>query len=100
MDLVEISKVLSNKTRLNILNWLKKPEEHFPFQHIKGDFEDGVCVQFIGEKSGLSLSTISHYLSTMQRAGLVIQSRFGKYTYYKRNEETIANYINFLKEHL
>jgi len=100
MDLVEISKVLSNKTRLNILNWLKNPEEHFPFQHIKGDFEDGVCVQFIGEKSGLSLSTISHYLSTMQRAGLVIQSRFGKYTYYKRNEETIANYINFLKEHL
>lgn len=100
MNLVEISKVLSNETRLKILQWLKQPEEHFPYQHIKGDFDDGVCVQYIGEKSGLSLSTISHYLSTMQRAGLVIQSRFGKYTYYKRNEEEIANYIDFLKEHL
>lgn len=100
MDLIEISKVLSNETRLKILNWLKNPEEHFPFQHIKGDFEDGVCVQYIGEKSELSLSTISHYLSMMQRAGLVIQSRFGKYTYYKRNEIEIANYIKFLQENL
>lgn len=100
MNLVEISKVLSNETRLKILQWLKEPAEHFPYQHIKGNFDDGVCVQYIGEKSGLSLSTISHYLSTMQRAGLVIHSRFGKYTYYKRNEEEIANYIDFLKEHL
>lgn len=100
MDLIEISKVLSNETRLNILDWLKTPEEHFPFQHIKGDFDDGVCVQYIGEKSGLSLSTISHYLSMMQRAGLVTQSRFGKYTYYKRNEEVITEFINCLREKL
>ena len=100
MDLIKINKVLSNKTRLEILNWLKNPEEHFPLQHLKGDFEDGVCVQYIGEKSGLSLSTISHYLSMMQRSGLVIQSRFGKYTYYKRNEEEIANYIKYLQENL
>ena len=100
MDLVEINKVLSNETRLKILYWLKTPADFFPSQHIKGDFEDGVCVQYIGEKSGLSLSTISHYLSMMQRAGLVIQSRFGKYTYYKRNEEEIAKYINFLRDNL
>ncbi len=100
MNVIEISKVLSNETRVKILYWLKKPEDHFPFQHIKGDFDDGVCVQYIGEKSGLSLSTISHYLSMMQRAGLVIQSRFGKYTYYKRNEQEIANYVEFLKESL
>ncbi len=100
MDIIEISKVLSNKTRLKILYWLKSPEDHFPFQHIKGNFEDGVCVQYIGEKSGLSLSTISHYLSIMQRAGLVIQSRFGKYTYYRRNEERIAEYADYLKANL
>ena len=100
MEIIEISKVLSNETRLKILHWLKNPEDHFPYQHIKGDFDDGVCVQYIGEKSGLSLSTISHYLSTMQRAGLVIHSRFGKYTYYKRDEEGIAAYIELLKTHL
>lgn len=100
MDVTEVSKVLSNETRVKILHWLKKPEDHFPYQHIKGDFNDGVCVQYIGEKSGLSLSTISHYLSMMQRAGLVIQSRFGKYTYYKRNEQEIARYVEFLKKSL
>ncbi len=100
MDLVATSKILSNGTRLKILQWLKNPEEHFPFQHIKGNFDDGVCVQYIGEKSGLSLSTISHYLSMMQRVGLVTQSRFGKYTYYKRNEEAITEFIDFLRDNL
>ena len=100
MDLVAKSKVLSNETRLKILQWLKNPEEHFPFQHIKGNFDDGVCVQYIGEKSGLSISTISHYLSMMQRVGLVTQSRFGKYTYYKRNEKAITEFIDFLRDNL
>lgn len=100
MDLVETSKILSNETRLKILHWLKKPEEHFPFQHVKGNFDDGVCVQYIGEKSGLSLSTISHYLSMLQRVGLVTQSRFGKYTYYKRNEAAITEFIDLLRENL
>ena len=98
MNLIEISKVLSNQTRLDILFWLKNPEEHFPYQHIKGDFKDGVCVQYIGEKSGLSLSTISHYLSMMHKAGLVTSSRFGKYTYYKRNETGIAAFLELLKK--
>jgi ArsR family transcriptional regulator len=30
MDQVEVFKALSNKTRLQILNWLKTPAEHFP----------------------------------------------------------------------
>ena len=100
MDLIEVNKALGNKTRLEILSWLKNPADHFPAQHIKGDYKDGVCVHYIGEKSGLSLSTISHYLSLMQRVGLLIQSRHGKYTYYKRNEEGIAEYIELLKENL
>lgn len=100
MSLVEINKVLANQIRLEILFWLKNPEENFPKQHIKGDYADGVCVQYIGEKSGLSLSTISHYLSMMQKAGLLISSRFGKWTYYKRDEEGILNYIDLLKKHL
>ena len=100
MDLIEISKVLSNEARLNILFWLKEPEKHFPTQHLRGHFNDGVCVQYIGQKSGLSLSTVSHYLSMMHRAGLLTTSRFGKWTYYKRNEEGINDYINMLKETL
>ncbi|MFK7946445.1 MAG: ArsR/SmtB family transcription factor [Saprospiraceae bacterium] len=100
MNLIEVNKVLANEIRFEILFWLKNPKEHFPKQHIKGDYKDGVCVQYIGQKSGLSLSTISHYLSMMQKAGLLVSSRFGKWTYYKRDEEGISNYVNLLKEHL
>ena len=100
MELTEINKVLSNKVRLEILFWLKEPEKHFPIQRIRGHYDDGVCVQYIGAKSGLSVSTISHYLSMMHKVGLLTPSRHGKWTYYKRNEEGIANYINLLKDSL
>lgn len=97
MDVVEINKVLSNETRLNILRWLKEPEANFPHHKDLGHFNDGVCVQYIGDKAELSQSTISHFLSKMQKAGLIIPTRHGKWTYYKRNEKLIKEYINFLK---
>lgn len=87
MDQVEIFKALSNKTRLQILNWLKDPEANFPDQQEHGGFEQGVCVGQIQQKSGLTQSTVSEYLSVLQRAGLVKSTRVGQWTYYQRNEE-------------
>lgn len=86
MDQVEIFKALSNKTRLQILGWLKRPEEHFPEQKAAG-FADGVCVGEIQKKAGLTQSTVSEYLSTLQRVGLIKSTRKGQWTYYKRNDE-------------
>ncbi len=100
MDIAEINKVLSNHTRLSILKWLKEPESNFPEHKDLGHFNDGVCVQYIGDKAGLSQSTVSHYLSIMHKAGLVIPTRHGKWTYYKRNENHIAAYLDFLKNNL
>ncbi|WP_441973683.1 ArsR/SmtB family transcription factor [Paenibacillus sp. 2KB_20] len=39
---------------------------------------------------GLSQSTVSDYLATLQRVGLVEVRRIGQWTYYKRNEATIS----------
>ncbi len=86
MDKVEIFKALSNKSRLQILEWLKEPATHFPEQ--PAGFSSGVCVGQIQKKAGLTQSTISEYLSILQRAGLVSATRQGQWTYYKRNEET------------
>jgi DNA-binding transcriptional ArsR family regulator len=88
MDQVEIFKALSNKTRLQILAWLKEPEISFPGQMEHVGFEDGVCVGQIQLKSGLTQSTVSEYLALLQRAGLVHSTRKGQWTYYKRNEAT------------
>lgn len=97
MDIIEINKVLSNETRLNILIWLKEPEQHFPPHQELKHFDDGVCVQYIGKKAGLSQSTISHYLTWMQKVGFITPTRHGKWTYYKRNEEQIQAYMEALK---
>ena len=100
MNIVEIRKVLSNATRVNILQWLKSPEAHFPPHQEIDHFDDGVCVGYIQDKAGLSQSTISTYLSAMQQADLVIPTRHGKWTYYKRNEPVIQAYIHALKSEL
>jgi len=100
MDIVEINKILSNQLRVDILNWLKAPAKNFPPHKELGHFNDGVCVQYIGEKAEISQSTVSHYLSSMQKAGLVIATRHGKWTYYKRNEEAIQNYAKYITKHL
>jgi len=89
MDQVEIFKALSNKTRLQILNWLKHPEQNFPEQASYG-YASGVCVGQIQKKAGLTQSTVSEYLVILQRAGLVKSTRQGQWTYYQRNEEAFA----------
>ncbi|BFP41455.1 metalloregulator ArsR/SmtB family transcription factor [Flavobacteriaceae bacterium GF1] len=100
MNIVEISKILSNKTRVQILKWLKDPEGNFPPHQDIDHFDDGVCVGFIQDKTGLSQSTISTYLNAMQNANLVIPTRHGKWTYYRRNEEVIRDYLETLKKEL
>lgn len=100
MNIVEISKILANQTRVDILKWLKHPEENFPPHQDIDHFNDGVCVGYIQDKTGLSQSTISTYLNSMQNAKLVIPTRHGKWTYYKRNEEVIKAYTQNLIEEL
>lgn len=100
MKIVEISKVLANQTRVRILKWLKDPESNFPPHQDIDHFDDGVCVGYIQDKAGLSQSTISTYLTSMQNADLIIPTRHGKWTYYRRNEEVIKSYIKSLQQNL
>ncbi len=99
-QILDINKALSNPTRLDILRWLKDPEANFPPHKDLGHFNDGVCGQYIQDKSGLSQPTISHYLSGMQKAGLLVATRHGKWTYFKRNESVIQKYLDAVREHL
>ena len=95
-DHVAVLKTLSNKTRLNILGWLKDPKRHFGHQAVGDVEEDGVCVSLIQKKCGLSQSTVSSYLALLTRAGLVRAKRMGQWTYYRRNEDAIRRFIQDL----
>jgi len=100
MDELELFKALSNKTRLQILRWLKEPQKHFPQQEHKSLEEAGVCVGQIQQKCGLTQSTVSEYLALLQRAGLVQSTRIGQWTYYKRNEAAVEFLNQFIKSTL
>ncbi|NJB37782.1 MULTISPECIES: helix-turn-helix transcriptional regulator [Flavobacteriaceae] len=100
MNLIEVNKALSNHVRVNILNWLKNPADNFPPHKELGHFDYGVCLVFIKEKANLSQSTISQYMSQLQKVGLVSATRIGKWTYFKRNEENIEKYLNQLRNEL
>ena len=87
-DLLDVFKALSNPKRLQIMAWLREPTAHFDPQADPIE-EVGVCVKQIQEKSGVSQSTASEFMSVLQRAGLVESTRIGAWTYYRRNDAKV-----------
>ncbi|PPH80239.1 transcriptional regulator [Rathayibacter sp. AY1D5] len=89
--MVEVLKALGNPTRLQIMEWLRSPEASFSeFEPIADRAEFGVCVTHLAAKSGLAQSTISSYMGSLERAGLVRSTRVGKYTHYRRSDADVA----------
>jgi DNA-binding transcriptional ArsR family regulator len=100
-DLVRALRALSNPMRLQLLSWLRDPERNFSLEGAIADpVEVGVCVTHIQAKVGLAQSTVSAYLSELERAGLVRATRVGKWTHYKRDERRIAELVATLGQAL
>ncbi len=100
MENVEIFKALANDYRLQILFWLKNPEKYFVDEENVDMREVGVCVGEIQKQLGLTQSTTSHYLSMLQKANLLVATRIGKWTYYRRNEVTLKHLRDFIDKEL
>jgi DNA-binding transcriptional ArsR family regulator len=84
-------KALANDRRLEIMNWLKDPTAHFPPQ-VDGDLvKDGVCGLFIAGKLGVSQPTASEHLRILTSAGLIRGKKIKQWTFYKRDEQRIAD---------
>lgn len=91
IDIDAIHKALANPVRRQILAWLKTPGEYFAAQEYPLDL--GVCAGLIDQRAGLSQSTVSAHLATLQRAGLVTSRRVGQWIFFKRDEETIQAFL-------
>lgn len=85
-----VIKAVANERRLEILNWLKSPAEHFPVQRDGDLVKDGVCGLFIAQKLGVSQPTASEHLRVLTQAGLIRSKRIKQWTFYKRDEKRIA----------
>ena len=94
MDIDAIHKALANPVRREILLWLKEPATHFSEQeHALGI---GVCAGLIDQRTGLSQSTVSAHLATLQKAGLVTSRRVGQWIFFKRDEATIQAFLEYI----
>ena len=98
MNVSAILKALSNDARRQIMGWLKHPFEHFtPVTQADVDLVAvGVCVSQITKKLNMTQSTASIYLNTLQKADLVIATRIGKWTYYRRNEAVLKQFAQYV----
>lgn len=100
-DLVDVLKALGNPTRLQIMEWLRTPEASFSeYEPIADRAEVGVCVTHLAAKTGLAQSTISAYMSTLERAGLVRSTRVGKWTHYRRDAPEVDQVVERLQDHI
>jgi ArsR family transcriptional regulator len=97
-ELDEMIKALSHPVRREILNWLKQPELHFADQEHPLSF--GVCAGKIDQKTGLSQSTVSAHLTTLQRAGLITSRKVGQWNFFSRNEQAIQEFLARLNDQL
>jgi DNA-binding transcriptional ArsR family regulator len=100
MKAIEVFKALSNESRLQIMELLKDPKAHFHHESGVDMVKVGVCVGEIRRVTGLTQSTVSMYLSQMEKAGLLISTRIGKWTYYRRDEEAIARLAGYVRDEL
>ncbi|MEU0513819.1 metalloregulator ArsR/SmtB family transcription factor [Amycolatopsis sp. NPDC006125] len=91
-------KALANETRLRILEWLKDPAASFPAAANTAGL--GVCVGLIQQKAGTSASTVSAHLAILQRAGFLLATRQGQWTYYRRDEDRIRAFTERLHRDL
>jgi ArsR family transcriptional regulator len=82
-------RAIANERRLQILEWLRSPAQHFPPQ-VDGDLvKDGVCGVLIAQKLGVTHPTVSEHLKILAEAGLIRGKRIKQWTFYRRDEPSI-----------
>ena len=85
----QVFAALSSPRRLQILQWLRRPRDHFPAQRDGDLVDDGVCVVAIARKLRIRQPTATLHLQSLARAGLVKAKRTRQWTFYKRDERAI-----------
>lgn len=90
-------KAIASDRRLQILDWLKDPAQHFPPQ-VHGDMDEhGACNQYIVDKLGVSQPAGSRHLKVLVDAGLIIPTKRENWVYYRRDETAIARLTDELR---
>jgi len=89
-ELIRVLGALASDKRLQVLDWLAKPTQHFPPQRDGDLVQDGVCAVFIAEKLGVSQPTTSRHMKVLLDAGLVRAKSQKGWTFYRLDPAGMA----------
>lgn len=88
-------RAVSSEQRLAILRLLQAPAQHFGQQWSADPAEFGVCVTLIAEALGVSQPTATRHIQLLRDAGFITVRRFQKWSYCRRNEAALADYLSW-----
>ena len=91
-------RALASEQRLRVLRLLRTPAEHFGSQWSADPVEVGVCVTLIAEALAVSQPTASRHVELLKQAGFITVRRHQKWSYCKRDEAALAEYLQWLAE--
>jgi ArsR family transcriptional regulator len=98
--LVKAVRAVSCPVRLEILRYLEDPVAHFPPQADGDLLRDGACAGHIQEKVGVAPATASRHLAVLSDAGLLIATRRRGWTFYRRNEAGLREFLEHFEVQL
>ena len=91
--ILKILKVLSNDRRLQIIEWLKDPLQHFSAQRVGDLVKDGVCVSFLTKKLRISQPSVTAHMLSLEDAGLVTSKQIKNWVFYKLNGKLVSEFV-------
>ena len=91
---------MASEVRMQILRLLAEPKKHFGHQWSADAVEFGVCMTMIAEKLAVSQPTASRHLDILRQAGFIRVRKHQKWSYCKREEPAIMDYLHWLQSEL
>lgn len=85
---------------MRVLRLLGEPKRHFGHQWSADAVEFGVCMTMIADALGVSQPTASKHLDILKQAKFITVQRHQKWSYCKRDERAIQDYLDWLQQEL
>ena len=93
-------KALASEPRLKVLQLLAEPKQHFGDQWSADPAAFGVCMTLIAEALEVAQPTASRHLDILRQAGFIAVRKHMKWSYCKRDEAAIQDYLNWLSQEI
>ena len=81
---------------MTILQLLADPQQRFGHQWSADPVDFGVCMTMIAEQIALAQPTASRHLEILRHAGFITVQKHQKWSYCKRDEPAIRDYLTWL----